>query len=188
MNKKLIWGIVIVVVIIIGGFYAYVSTKPTIQLKYTDDQGRPVDGVKTDSNPTASDWKTYSDVNLSIQYPSNWVVKKIDDSYTRFSSPESKTTSNDFEVSVSTTTNVKNAKTLAEKYNKLIGNKGENSTLKINDVSASRIDFADEHASIHQSRVYFDSGLNTYQLTEVGPVYYKSPLFDSFIHSFKLSK
>jgi hypothetical protein len=62
MNKKLIWGIVIVVVVIIGAF-AYNYSKPFIANCCHGEQY------------IGSDWLTYSnpDNGLSFKYPSNWI-------------------------------------------------------------------------------------------------------------------
>lgn len=69
MNKKLIWGIVIVIVVVAGALYV-LCFKPSYD-------GKNGNFLKKDSDAAVADWKTYKDnkFGFEIRYPSNIVIK-----------------------------------------------------------------------------------------------------------------
>jgi hypothetical protein len=103
MNKKLIWGIVIAVILMIGFCLLYFPSP--LSPGYKNSRSFPeIQKVKTDSNPVASadmaNWKTYtSKYHLTFKYPSDWKVIEPTDTEVNqivLQSPETQKSITDF--------------------------------------------------------------------------------------------
>jgi hypothetical protein len=82
MNKKIIWGIVIILLVVLIGIAYYIFSYPKGNLCWPycpgmTDQDREVIKKSALEDETAN-WKTYSDNNFSIKYPSNSKIYSCD--------------------------------------------------------------------------------------------------------------
>jgi len=198
----------IVAVLILGGVYLAwknnqasntVSSSTDISASNNLNSNQSVNEVSnvnavsdSSSSPSNSgNWETYAGANFSVQYPQGWTVTNSQvssGSYVTFKSPTSTTSDSDqFGISVSPISTANNANTLFNKLSKLLSNTSQSSSIVIDGVSASRIDYADSSAPSYGDRIFFDKGTNTYQITEQGQLHYNSVLFNEFANSFKFT-
>lgn len=81
MNKKIIWGIVIVVIVIVGGYFTF---KHNINGGLDYGKTGPVEKPNIETSESTStaqsnlDWKTYTNTKLAyeIKYPSDWKINE----------------------------------------------------------------------------------------------------------------
>lgn len=86
MNKKLIWGVVTAVVVIVAAWFIY-SLATTPVLDYGDRSWR-----EGNNSPVTSDWKTYTNLGNSyeVSYPNNWEIETRADGSVIFLNPARK--------------------------------------------------------------------------------------------------
>lgn len=175
--KNILIGVIIIIVIAIG-IYAF------------NRFSQKASPLVSDSTSVSVDSKTYINSMYTVEYPASFEVKDMypsyPNTYMRFNGPMTDKFFNSFEIKISSTTD--NLDTTIEKVMKLYSGNAEKTSLEIDGVAATRLDFADDKARIHNTRIFLRKGNYTYTIYENGPLYYKSAIFEKFYQSIKFTK
>ena len=144
------------------------------------------------SSAEISNWKTYTDVHFSVQYPLGWsTVESSDGNTVTFTPPTTGGNDGLFSVSIKPIDNkLANIAGTIAGYTQLFGSRLQKSTVKINIGQSATVLSVNDNSTpsnpINFMKIIFALNGKFYTISESGLTYYNSPVFTKLYTSFEI--